>query len=436
MRYTYRNGFLWLLIYFVLALIPLLLALVGDVPAVRKFWIELGVAFGFIGLGMMGLQFFFTGRFQKIAPIYSGDNMMQFHKQIGIISFLFVLAHPVTLILADPSFLSYFDPQVNFMRALSLSIVLVCLVAIIGSSLWRQALRLSYEKWRLLHGLLALAIVFIGVVHSIQVSHYLDPFWKKLAFSVIMGTCMYPVLHTRIVRPLKNRKRPYKIVKVIPERNDSYTLELEATEGKKMQYIPGQYCWITINDTPFSLQQHPFSFCSSTHHPNIQLTAKALGDFTGTWKDLSPGSTVFLEGPFGAFTPEPDAHLFLIMGGIGITPAMSMLRTLRDEKDSRKTVLIYANNDWENISFREELESLTNEINLTVVHVLEEPDDDWDGEKGLVTEELLKRHFPPDKEKYTFFICGPDAMMDIAEVSLHNLGIGWRRIYSERFEMV
>ncbi len=436
MRYTYRHGFLWLLIYFVLALIPLLLALAGDLPTARKFRIELGVAFGFIGLGMMGLQFLFTGRFHKIAPVYSGDNMMQFHKQTGLISFLFILVHPFTLILADASFLSYFDPRVNFMRALSLSLVLVCLVAIIGSSLWRQTLRLSYEKWRLLHGLLAIAIVFIGVVHSIQVSHYLDPLWKKLALAGVMGGCMYLVLHTRIVRPLRNRKRAYKILRVIPERDNSYTLELEATAGKKMKYIPGQYCWITIHKTPFSLQQHPFSFCSSARYPNVQLTAKALGDFTAAWKDLMPGGKAFLEGPFGAFTPEPDAHLFLIMGGIGITPAMSMLRTLRDDRDSRKAILIYANKDWGTVVFREELEALATEINLTVVHVLEQTGENWNGEKGLITEELLKRHFPADKEKYMYFICGPRPLMDIAEVSLHNLGIDWRRIYSERFEMV
>ncbi len=436
MRYTYRQGFLWLLTYFVLALTPLFLALAGDIPEVRKFWVELGVAFGFIGLGMMGLQFVFTGRFQKIAPTYSGDNMMQFHREAGMISFLFVLAHPVTMILAESSFLSYFDPRVNFMRALSLSIALVCLGTIVVSSLWRQVLGLSYEKWRLLHDFLALALVFIGVVHSIQVSHYMEPLWKKLVLAILLGACMYLVIHIRIVRPLKNRKRPYRIARVIPEPGDSCTLELEATAGERMKYIPGQYCWITINDTPFSLQQHPFSFSSSARHHTIQMTAKALGDFTSGWKDLAPGTTAFLEGPFGAFTPEPDAALFLIMGGIGVTPAMSMLRTLRDDRDDRKAILIYANEDSDGIVFREELEELTSVINLQVVHVLEHFDDNWEGEKGVVTEELLRRHFPPDKEKYMCFICGPGPMMDIAEVSLRNLGIDWRRIYSERFEMV
>lgn len=435
MRYSYRNGILWLSIYFVLVLIPLLVALMGDIPEARDFWVELGVAFGFIGLGMMAAQFLFTGRFQKVARVYSGDNVMQFHKQIGIISFLFVLAHPITLLIADPSFLSYFDPRVNFMRALSLSGVLVCLVAIMGSSLWRQAMKLSYEKWRLWHGILALAIVFIGVVHSIQVSHYVDPLWKKVALAIVIGLSMYLVIHTRIVRPLKNRKRPYKIMKVIPERGDSYTLELR-TEDERMPFIPGQYCWITIGESPFSLQQHPFSFSSSTQDPNIQLTAKVSGDFTATWKNLSPGGMAYLEGPFGAFTPEPDKNLFFIMGGIGITPAMSMLRTLRDTKDMRKSVLIYANADWENITFREELEELRAELNLHVVHVLEEPPNDWSGEEGFVTEDLLKKYMPDDPKDYMFFICGPEPLMDIAEVSLHNLGIGWRQIYSERFEMV
>lgn len=435
MHYTYRNGFLWLFIYAGLSLLPLLLALTGSIPQVRQFWIELGVAFGFIGLGMMAVQFIFTGRFQKIAAVYSGDNVMQFHKQIGIISFLFVLAHPITLLLADFSYISYFDPRVNFMRAISLSIVTISLFAIVGSSLWRQAMNLSYEKWRLIHGFLALAIVFIGLVHAIQVSHYMDPLWKKIILAMIICICMYLVVHTRIIRPYQNRKHAYKIVHVIEERNDCYTIALEAT-GKKMNYVPGQYCWVTINDTPFDLQQHPFSLCSSALDPQIQLTAKVLGDFTATWQDLKPGDTAYLEGPFGAFTPSASANLFFIMGGIGITPAMSMLRTLGDQKDEREIVLIYANSDWENITFREELDELSETLNLRLIHVLEEPEDDWDGEEGFVSQELLARYIPKEHDNYMFFICGPTPLMDITEISLHNLGINWKQIYSERFEMV
>ena len=436
MKYTYRRGFLWLTIYILLALVPLAIAMSGTIPEYRSFWVELGVALGFIGLAMFGLQFLFSGRFKKIAPSFGMDNIIQYHREIGIVAFLFILAHPATLLISNPGFLSYFDPRVNAMRAIALSFVTLAIIFILITSLWRTAFKLNYEKWRLVHGLLALSIVFIGTTHSIQVSHYLNPFWKKASIVTLMGASMYLMVHTRIVRPWKNRKKPYKVVDVKPERGQCWTITLEPIGHRIMRYACGQFTWITINESPFSLQQHPFSIASSVKDITISLTAKELGDFTSTWGQIKPGTKVFLEGPFGSFTPMPEKNLFLVMGGIGITPAMSMLRTMRDTNDSREAILIYGNNKWEDVTFREELEEISQKINLKVVHILSEPSNDWKGETGYVDQELLEKHLPKKPDDFMYFICGPMPLMDVTEISLRNLGIDWRTIYTERFEIV
>lgn len=436
MKYTYRRGFLWLTIYILLALVPLAIAMSGTIPEYRSFWVELGVALGFIGLAMFGLQFLFSGRFKKIAPSFGMDNIIQYHREIGIVAFLFILAHPATLLISNPGFLSYFDPRVNAMRAIALSFVTLAIIFILITSLWRTAFKLNYEKWRLVHGLLALSIVFIGTIHSIQVSHYLNPFWKKASIVTLMGASMYLMVHTRIVRPWKNRKKPYKVVDVKPERGQCWTITLEPIGHRIMRYACGQFTWITINESPFSLQQHPFTIASSVKDITISLTAKELGDFTFTWGQIKPGTKVFLEGPFGSFTPMPEKNLFLVMGGIGITPAMSMLRTMRDTNDSREAILIYGNNKWEDVTFREELEEISQKINLKVVHILSEPSDDWKGETGYVDQKLLEKHLPKKPDNFMYFICGPMPLMDVTEISLRNLGIDWRTIYTERFEIV
>jgi predicted ferric reductase len=438
MRYTTGKAVVWLAVFTLLALVPLLLGRVGAIPAPRSFWIEFGVALGFLALALFALQFLFSGRFKWVAPSFGMDNIIQFHREVGIIAFVLVLAHPVVLIAADPAFLAYFDPRVNFLRAIFLTFVTVATVAIVATSVWRTAFRLSYEWWRLLHGLLALAIVFIGLVHAIQVQHYLGPLWKKVALALLMGGAMYAVIHTRLVRPWRNRKRPYRVVEVQAERDDSYSLTVEPAGHQRMLFAPGQFAWITIRDTPFTLQQHPFSFASSARARRITFTAKEFGDFTSTWKDIEPGTTAFLEGPFGSFTPDPSpaTGVFLVMGGIGVTPAMGMLRTLRDDGDPRAAILVYGNKDWENVAFREELEELTREMNLKVVHLLEEPHEEWEGESGLVTRELLERHLPEEPLNFQYFVCGPTPLMDVTEISLREMGIPWQRIYSERFEIV
>lgn len=436
MKYSFRHAFLWLGIYILLCLIPLLIAITGLIPEYRDFWIEFGVALGFLGLGMFALQFVFSGRFINIAPSFGMDNVLHFHRKMGIIAFLFVLTHPITLIIAHPEFMSYFDPRINAPRAAALSFATASLILLTVTSLWRISFGLDYEKWRLVHGLLSLALVFIGTVHALQVGHYMDTLWKQVLLALLMGGSIYLVIHTRIVRPWKNRKKPYKVIEVIEERDDCRTLKLNPQNHKRMAFESGQFAWLTINNSPFSMQQHPFTIASSEKDDVLLFTAKSTGDFTATWKHIQPGRKVFLEGPFGSFTLKNNENLFLVMGGIGVTPAMSMLRTLKDRKDSRKITLIYANQDWESITFREELEELKKTLTLKIVHVLKNGNGNKNTEKGIVNEALLKKHLPENPNDYMYYICGPEPMMDEAEIALRNLGIDWRHIYTERFDIV
>ena len=98
----------------------------------------------------------------------------------------------------------------------------------------------------------------------------------------------------------------------------------------------------------------------------------------------------------------------LIAGGVGITPMMSMIRTLADRGDTRPVILLYGSKDWESITFREELEALKARLNLTVVHVLADPPPGWTGERGFITAEVFKRHLPPPYADHEYFICGSE----------------------------
>lgn len=396
----------------------------------------MAVALGFLGLALFGLQFIFSGRFSNIAPTFGMDNILHFHMAMGIVAVVFLLAHPVILILANPEFNVYFDPRVNSLRAIALSFASISMLAIITTSLWRKIFKLNYEKWRLIHGILALSLVFIGVVHAIQVGHYLDTLWKKGLLALLMGVTMYLVIYTRIVRPWKMKKKPYKIVEVKEERNNCWTMSVEPVGHKRKQFSAGQFFWISINETPFTLQQNPFSVASGERNNKLSFTAKEEGDFTSKWENFKPGIKAFLEGPFGSFTAVAGKHFFLVMGGIGITPAMSMLRTMRETNDPRKAVLIYANNDWENVTFREELEEMKNQIDLEIIHVLLEPPLGWEGEEGMIDQELLERYMPENSNDFMYYICGPEPFMDISEIGLKNLGVNWSHIYTERFEIV
>jgi len=436
MKYNFKNGLLWLAIYTLLALVPMAIALAGDNPPHRTFWIELGVAMGFIGLGTMALQMIFSGRIASVAPVWGMDNVLQFHREIGIVAFLFTLAHPVILLIADPEFIKYFDPTVNLPRAAALSFVTVAIFAILITSLWREALKLNYEWWRLIHGVLGFGIVFVGITHSIQVSHYLDSLWQKIAIGLTMGICAYMVIHTRVVRPWMNSKKLYKVKDVTLERGDSYTMTIAPDGFKRASFKAGQFFWMSVGDEVLKMQQHPFSVSSSDEDPNICFTAKVLGDFTATWKDIKVGTPVQLEGPFGSFTLKEDHPLFMVMGGIGVTPAMSIIRSLVDKKDKRQVILVYASENWESITYKDELDELDKLPNIEVIHSVAEPPAGYSGESGFLDKEFFEKHIPSNKNHFIYYICGPEVVMDITETSLRELGVHWTHIYSERFQIV
>jgi NAD(P)H-flavin reductase len=74
---------------------------------------------------------------------------------------------------------------------------------------------------------------------------------------------------------------------------------------------------------------------------------------------------------------------------------------------------------------------------LKVVHVLERPPEDWDGEKGFITADILRRHLPEDYKQweYIFFLCGPMPMIQAVEGALESLNVSNTHIFSEKYEM-
>lgn len=438
MKYGLAKTLFWISASVILALLPATVGLAGELPPGRGFWVELGVLLGFLGLAVLNLQCVITGRFRWFAAGFGFDNLLQFHKQMGLFALLLVLAHPAVLITANSEFLEYFDPRVNFLRAIALGFVVVASLALVASSLWRLTFRLSYERWRLLHGLLALGILFLGLGHVILVDHYGEPIWKKGAFILMSGSAMSLIVHSRVVRPWLMRHRPYRIVELRPQRNDSWTMIIEPEGHEGLRFRAGQFLWITVGDSPYSMQQHPFSIASSPSERQIELTVKELGDFTRSVKEIEAGTRAWLEGPYGCFhrTAGNGKGAVLIGGGVGVTPLMSLLRDARDQGDRSSLILFDGNTAWDDVMFREEIGELEEEVNLKVVHVLTEPPEGWEGETGFIDEGVLDRHLPEDREAYDYFICGPGPLLDLVEPLLRKMKIPAAAIHTERFDMV
>ena len=387
---------------------------------------------------MMGLQFGLTARFRHVTAPLGEDVIYHFHRQISLAALALIIAHPVILWWLRPERMAALDLLEASWRTRYTSFSGYALIAIVVTSLRRKRLRLSYEAWHAAHAVLAVVAIDAGLLHMVGWSIYLRSplkYWLRLGLSLFW---LVLLIYVRALRPFLLR-RPYRVARVIPERGKTWTIVLQPVGHPCLRFAPGQFGWLTVYGTPFGITGHPFSFSSSADDPSgLDITTHELGDFTRTIGRVPADARVRVDGHYGASAIKPKAsHLHvLIAGGVGITPLMSMLRTLADRGDWRPLRLIYGSSDWESVTFREALDTLTPRLNLTMVHVLESPPDGWTGEQGYGDTAMLRRHVPDPCPDHEYFICGPAPMMDEVETVLRRFGVPLARYHSERYDLV
>ncbi len=442
MKKRFLQGFFWISIYILITLAPLLTLMAGPRPAGRELWRDLSVGLGFCGFAMVGLQFVLTARFKVIKSPYGSDIVYFFHRQISLVTFALIAAHPLMLFIFDPQYLNLLNLATAPWAARFGVAAIILFMALISLSIWRKKIRFEYDQWRIWHGILAIAALTLALVHIELRGYYLNTLWKQLFWGIYGALWVGVLAWVRVIKPFLLLRKPYLVEDVISERGNTWTIILRPVNHDGFRFQPGQFSWITAWNSPFQDHEHPFSISSSAEQTSqLAFTIKELGDFTRRIKDLTRGQRIYVDGPFGSFSIDrhPNSKEFVfIAGGIGITPMMSMLRTLADRRDLRPLTLVYANKNLETATFLEEIDELPQRLNIKIVHVLESPPEGWNGEKGFVTTEMLKRILPEkrDLNAMEVFNCGPGPMMDAVEKALIQLGVPMGDFHSERFDLV
>lgn len=438
-KYLLR-GFFWVGIYLVLVLAPIFILLIGGMPEGRGFFREFSTASGYSAISMLGIQFILTARFRRATAPYGIDVIYYFHRYLSQVAFVLVLTHITIIFFIKPQYVLYFiNPLIGLWEGLAGLLATIMLICILAISLWRTRFNLSYERWRMFHGIFAVAIMITAMFHIEGTGYYLAIPWKRTIWTAYAIFWISLLLYVRVVKPWTMLNHPYKVIDIKKERGRAYTVTLSPDRHKGLEFKPGQFAWLTIWNSPFAIEEHPFSFSSSALQKNrLEFTIKELGDFTSKIKDLRIGEKVYIDGPYGSFSIDryPSKGYVFIAGGVGIAPIMSMIKTIADRSDTSPLILIYAAGTWDKLTFREELEALKNKANLNIIYALEDPPRGWTGETGYVTSELLSRHLLEEKREYHYFICGPDQMMNLVERNLYKLGIPFTQCHSERFNLV
>jgi predicted ferric reductase len=432
--------FLWLLMYILLTFLPLVLLMIFPKPDGREFLREVSVALGFLAMSLLGLQTIPTSRLKFFTKAFAMETLYDIHHKLSIFTFIIALLHPILLFVNNPETLRLLNLVTAPWRARAAVVSVLAMCILVVTSIWREMLKMKYDVWRWIHDGLAFLAIGLGLYHMFKVNYYMSLTYQKVIWLSLTSIWVLIILYIRIVKPIILLKKPYVVDQVIEERGESWTLCLRPKGHKGFDFQAGQFAWIT-NESPFIFRENPFSFSTSSDRDDdlIGFTIKDLGDFTSTIKHIKPGDIFYVDGPYGTFNLDEhyDHKLVLIAGGIGSAPVLSILRTMRDRGREKPVIFFYGNPTWDTVIYQEELEDLKKEVNLKVVHVLERPPEDWEGEAGFITADILKRHLPEDYKKweYLFFLCGPMPMIEAVEGALHKLDVSSTRVFSEKYEM-
>lgn len=394
---------------------------------------EPGLRSAALQAGLYGYVAFATSlvlgaRIPPVERLFGGlDRMYTFHRRLGITVAGLLLAHaglmvmslagsgvPVGAILRPDAGLRTF-PGV---AAVVLLVVVLALTTIVG---------LRHEVFLRVHRVLGVTFA-LGALHAIRVDAFraMSPWLRGYLLVVTAVGVVAWGYRSGLGRTLVPR-RYYEVADVRGLHPTVTELTLEPLE-EPLSFAPGQLVFVGLDDPAVGRELHPFSITSAPGERRLRLVVKAAGDFTAGLDGVTQGSLCRVEGPYGTFWREhADApRQIWIAGGIGITPFLSMARSLSD--DVGAVDLYYCTEDADAAVLIDELYAVADRH--PTVRVIPVPAD----RLGFLRADDV-RAGSGDLTRTHIFMCGPWEMITALTAQFEELGVPRERIHFEDFRL-
>jgi ring-1,2-phenylacetyl-CoA epoxidase subunit PaaE len=236
------------------------------------------------------------------------------------------------------------------------------------------------------------------------------------------------------------------VKEIIAETKDAISIAFEQPASGTINYKSGQFLTL-ITTVQGKEVRRAYSLCSSPFvDKDLVVSVKRVEKgLMSNWlpDNLKVGANLKVMEPMGQFTTEfkkeNKRHLILFAGGSGITPMMSIIKSLLNQEPDSICSLIYCNRDIDSIIFKNHFDKFqtTYEGRLHVIHILDNAPMNWQGYSGLLNKEMLTKLFEriPDWgiDKTTYLMCGPEGMMKNVDMLLAEHKIPQTKIFKESF---
>jgi ring-1,2-phenylacetyl-CoA epoxidase subunit PaaE len=252
-----------------------------------------------------------------------------------------------------------------------------------------------------------------------------------------------------------------KISKIVRETEDTVSVSFDVPEilTSTFQFTQGQYLTLKFNVNGEEVRR-AYSLCSSPldYEWTVAVKRVAKGKLSNhIFSKLKVGDEVDVMPPQGRFftslTAEQRKSYYLFAAGSGITPIMSILKTILEVEPASTVFLLYGNRSEESIIFKDPLDNLQKryEGQLFVEHILSQPKKEkagglsglfskskisWQGKIGRISkpvvEDFLKNN-PKRAKEVEYFLCGPAGLIESVENTLKALEVDKKHIHIEHF---
>lgn len=433
MKIFQKNNYGWLVVLG-LSIFPVFLWISYQTPYPRfsNFAISMasiGQILGLVGTAMFAITLILSARLKFLEKYFYGLNIVyKRHNQLGQISFILLLFHPLFLIPKYAGNSIYYAavflvPNGSWAQNWGLFSLITMILLIVLTLYWKP----RYDIWRWTHKFLGfsffLAALHIWLIPS-DMSRYmpLRIYMLGLAFLALLAFTYKTVLGRFLVK-----RYNYVITEVVSLSRVVEKITLEPVK-EQMKFNAGQFVFISFLDNNISSEAHPFSIASNPEEKNLTIIAKSLGDYTKNLANLTVGSWAQIEGPFGVFSYKNSEFKdqIWISGGIGITPFLSMAKSLKLD-ENYNIDLYYCMNSKSEAILLDELERISVSLNNSFIVIPYCSD-----KLGFIKADVIQK-ISGSLDFKDIFLCAPPPMIKSLKTQFAKKGIDKNLLHSEEF---
>jgi glycine betaine catabolism B len=404
---------------------------------------------GMLGLVCLSLSLLIT----PLRTITGWNVLVAVRRNLGVFGFLYIAAHFAIYFLYDRnadigSTLEEIVERVYLWFGFG---ALVLMLPLAVTSTDGMVSRLGPRRWKALHRL-AYVAVFAGIVHFYLLvkSDTRRPFAFAFAFGALMlfrvvrhevelrrqlKAAQTKVLPKIAVGPAKKKFWTGELVvaRIFQETHDTRTFRFVIPDGGPLPFeaIAGQYINLKLTIDGRRVNRSYTIASSPTRSAYCEITVKRVPDGYGSHymhDKVKEGDRIKVSAPAGKFhfSGHEAERVVLVAGGVGITPMMSVIRSLTDRCWSGEMYLLFAVRDKRDVIFESELQQLQQRFpNLHVELVVQ-------AERGFITREIVDG-FVPKLQRGPLMLCGPGPMMKAMRELFVGMGIPDAEVHEEAF---